>query len=90
MLWCIAALRHKTRASMKITKKVREDAALICQIMASNPDCDNFTDIEGVSHAAVELARYAFHAIPSLPGPIGYVWELGEAESWLRTGWYPS
>jgi hypothetical protein len=79
---------------MKITKRVREQAALLCQVAASNgistweadQALDGCRESFTVGTAAGQLARKAIRATTTVT--IGNAM-YAEAESMLRTGWRP-
>ena len=80
---------------MKVTRKTREQAALLCAVGASQPTefYDQMARDLGVSPAALRLATDAFLTAlrerMKRPGS----WRGGdvdaEAEAMLRTGWTP-
>ena len=75
---------------MKISKRVREEAAMICAIAASNEG----RHLPRLGTAARALADRAFMAVPywdrDMPTfAIPMIEQWAEAESWLRTGWSP-
>lgn len=78
--------------AVKITKKIREDAAFICSIAASNPDMYLYQTIRkrfGLSWRAVDLAVYAWVEVRRRPGLMSDAETEAEAEAMLRTGWTP-
>jgi hypothetical protein len=71
------------------TKKVREEAALICAIAASTPDlAESYSAV--ASALGISVARRSFYLAL-------WAWDLcqrgadadSEAESLIRTGWTP-
>jgi hypothetical protein len=80
--------------SKRISKKVREEAALIMGAAASNSFMNLFelADCIGASDAAATVAHSAWaHAFNRLGGPIPADPDAdAEAECLLRTGWSPS
>lgn len=77
---------------MKISKKVREEAALICAIAASSPGHPLYCMIErelGLSAKAGDLALRAWSRAGR--GVKHFEWHHvdAEAEALLRTGWSP-
>ena len=82
-----------------ITKRLREQAALICALRAScwagNPrypgGMNEQTSAVGASDDAESLARTAYAEVPPFHKPCGasYAVEWAEAESWIRTGFVP-
>ncbi len=80
---------------MKITKKLREDAALICAVAASNEYYHCAYEATGaelrLSDSAVRLALQAWRAFSDTDGVRRMEWHLvdGEVEAMLRTGWTP-
>lgn len=90
---------------MKISKKTREEAALICAVAASNeasfPPCPYYSDVanalgldysqDGWSRDSVMLAVDAWqHVLSNTTG--AWRWRRehdAEAECLLRTGWTP-
>ena len=73
---------------MKITKKLREQAAMICAIGASNDAAVPWTlDFQIVEHQLANAAwRHVFDAYPS---QCGFEVLEAEAEALLRTGFVP-
>lgn len=77
----------------RISKRVREEAAQICSMAASNPEADcsiwelsrfQYGDLD----AALVAAKAANHAALSMTSCYGMkLW--AEAECLLRTGWTP-
>jgi hypothetical protein len=86
---------------MRISKKLREEAAWIAACEASNPDCscDTFgtAHLIGASEEAADLAFKAWQAVDRRDahcdeprGPRGGQQAVSaEAEALLRTGWTP-
>lgn len=77
---------------MKITKKLRQDAAFICSITASNPDMCLYDDIRkrfGLSLRSVNLAVDAWCEVRRQNNLLSYAETEAEAEALLRTGWTP-
>ncbi len=75
----------------KISKKVREDAALICSILASNDGAwsDDLAEDMEISREAADLVEEAFDYVTRRVE----WWTMhsdAEAESLIRTGWSPS
>jgi hypothetical protein len=81
---------------MRITKRVREEAALFCTAVACSGDFDLF-DIDymcslGISDPGRKLANRALTVACSLPTDwSAEMWreDWAEAEALLRTGWTP-
>lgn len=78
---------------MRISKKVREEAALICAIAASNGQgFTSYIEIENdlgeVSQVALGLAASAWLALGDVYGD-GDATRDAEAEALIRTGWSP-
>lgn len=83
---------------MKISKKTREQAALICAIAAcETKEGDTLSDISTrckVSRAADRLARAAYERTfyshwAFVEDLFNYEFACAEAEALLRTGWTP-
>ena len=77
---------------MKISKKTREQAILICAIAASSPDWDEdyqlIADFVPVGDVPLELALDAWsHIIENIGESFGEV--SAEAEALLQCGWLP-
>ena len=80
---------------MKITKRVRDEAALICAVAASNGKPISIShvveqldrSIDDAAHLAVKAWDEA-HVVYRCEG--GVALEYAEAEAMLRTGWEPS
>ena len=72
---------------MPISKRVRDEAAMLCALMASsNADAINVLGVDPFLGAAANLAREAYWATPR-QSPRRAEW--AEAEALLRTGWSP-
>lgn len=75
----------------------RDNAAFICQLVASNPDVDRIFEMYRIDHETIELIEAAFFGSPDLSKPCplcGHeddqrVLEWACAEAMLRTGWSP-
>lgn len=78
---------------MKISKKTRDEAILICALTAStNPDTGYGAislDLGGLTKAALNLAIDAWHAAQELLPQGGRDVADAEAECLLREGWCP-
>lgn len=79
---------------MKYSKKVREEAALICAIAASTPFASyvEIRQITGIgSDRSVELANSAWKFVANAPCFWSVLSPLidAEAESLIRCGWTP-
>lgn len=76
---------------MRISKQLRDDAATICAVCASEPiflGASRASAALGFSLDAIRLACHAWMAAAypgSLDSPLAYA----EAEALLRTGWTP-
>jgi hypothetical protein len=83
--------------SKRISKALREDAALICAVAASHGPEQSYSFGEvtaslGVGREAEALAREAIDSaicLPASPGPDLQRIDWAEAESLLRCGWSP-
>ena len=72
---------------MPISKRVRDEAAMLCALMASsNADAINVLGVDPFLSASANLAREAYWATPR-QSPRRAEW--AEAEALLRTGWSP-
>lgn len=80
---------------MKISKKVREEAAVICAIAASNSDLHDAygvvqRELGGRRHNSAErLAINAWSKVFSAAADVSAPLVDAEAEALLRTGWCP-
>lgn len=81
--------------SKRISKRVREEAALICAIAASTPDAWNYYNVQhhlGVSRKAASLAFEAWRAVYSQRHRFAYdtIDKMdSEAAQLLEDGWSP-
>lgn len=79
----------------KIPRSVRERAALLCQVVASNPGMPYTFDIRSAAHRLASDAWWtAIRALVNTgyPAPSGlepYYDRYAEAECLLRCGWSP-
>jgi hypothetical protein len=82
----------------RISKRVREEAALICAVAASSGDQQSYSFLEvqaslGVSSDAVGVGHKAIDVVidttAATPGPDMSRVDWAEAEALLRTGWTP-
>jgi hypothetical protein len=72
---------------MPISKRVRDEAAMLCALMASsNAEPCNVLGVDPFLGASANLAREAYWATPR-QSPRRAEW--AEAEAMLRTGWSP-
>jgi hypothetical protein len=80
----------------RITQTIRDEAALVCALSASEvrpaDECPCTYCIGarvGVSFEAQRLAKDAWFAAEAEPGENYYAERYAEAEAMLRTGWTP-
>lgn len=96
------AIRHYCRTTgLRLDRKVRQEAILLCAMMASTEtggyfghatmalDLGEGTDWEGVDHPAAFLAREALFEVHRVLQTVGVKTNWAEAECLLRDGWVP-
>ncbi len=73
---------------MRVTRRMREEAAMVCALIASNPQLAELDDpLDGASGLALSL--YAMAYVHAKGAGVAREYADAEAEAMLRTGWTP-